>query len=279
MIVVMPDGDDGWYTTWNGLVTMADCAREAPDARAAASYCVPWPHYDDYVARDLVARVDSAYRTAVADARGIAGLSMGGYGAISLALAYPDVFAAAASHSGVLSPLFDRPAPVRARRRATRRATADLRGAAQLGRPCCSRSGATPPGGGRATRGGSRARAPGAGRAACPRLMMDVGVADYRRPERALSTPRSSGSAWRTLRRVAGGARLGLLARARRESLAWLGARIGGAARMRVKAPFFPHTTVTWPVEQPPAFRRLSVVIGRWRSSPACSAPLSRARA
>jgi S-formylglutathione hydrolase FrmB len=30
---------------------------------------------------------------------------MGGYGAISLALAYPDVFAAAASHSGVLAPM------------------------------------------------------------------------------------------------------------------------------------------------------------------------------
>jgi len=33
-------------------------------------------------------------------------LSMGGYGAVSLALRYPDVFSAAASHSGVLSPLF-----------------------------------------------------------------------------------------------------------------------------------------------------------------------------
>jgi S-formylglutathione hydrolase FrmB len=38
--------------------------------------------------------------------RGIArsGLSMGGYGAVTLALSYPDVFSAAASHSGVLTP-------------------------------------------------------------------------------------------------------------------------------------------------------------------------------
>jgi putative tributyrin esterase len=117
MIVVMPDGDDGWYTTWNALVTMADCARDSTrlrigNAEPPASRCVPWPHYDDYVARDLVARVDSSYRT-IADRehRGIAGLSMGGYGAVSLALAYPEVFGAAASHSGVLAPLYAGPRP------------------------------------------------------------------------------------------------------------------------------------------------------------------------
>jgi S-formylglutathione hydrolase FrmB len=117
MIVVMPDGDDGWYTTWNQLVTLRDCERDSTRARMGitepvASRCVPWPHYDDYVARDLVARVDSAYRT-LADRRhrAIAGLSMGGYGAVSLALAYPDVFGAAASHSGVLSPLYVGPRP------------------------------------------------------------------------------------------------------------------------------------------------------------------------
>jgi S-formylglutathione hydrolase FrmB len=36
---------------------------------------------------------------------------MGGYGAVTLALRYPDVFAAAASHSGVLSPMYDGPVP------------------------------------------------------------------------------------------------------------------------------------------------------------------------
>ena len=66
---------------------------------------MPWPHYDEYIARDLVAFIDSRYRTrADAPHRGIAGLSMGGYGAVSLALRYPDVFSAAASHSGVLAP-------------------------------------------------------------------------------------------------------------------------------------------------------------------------------
>jgi putative tributyrin esterase len=115
MIVVMPDGDDGWYTTWNNLGNNADCRRGKPPDRQNESvdaYCVPWPKYDDYIARDLVARVDSSYRTIRSrDGRAIAGLSMGGYGAISLALAYPDVFSAAASHSGVVSPLFSGPHP------------------------------------------------------------------------------------------------------------------------------------------------------------------------
>ena len=115
MIVIMPDGDDGWYTTWNNLGNNTDCRRGSPPQRQGETvdaYCVPWPKYDDYIARDLVARVDSVYRTVSSrSGRAIAGLSMGGYGAVSLALAYPDVFSAAASHSGVLSPLYTGPHP------------------------------------------------------------------------------------------------------------------------------------------------------------------------
>jgi S-formylglutathione hydrolase FrmB len=112
LIVVMPDGDDSWYTTWNALGTADACRADAGRREPAASYCVPWARYDDYLARDLVARVDSAYRTRADRAhRGIAGLSMGGYGAVSLALRYPEVFAAAASHSGVLAPLLAGPRP------------------------------------------------------------------------------------------------------------------------------------------------------------------------
>lgn len=113
LIVVMPDGDDGWYTTWNFLGDYAGCRRsfEPRGGDTVDSYCVPWPHYDDYIARDLVAWVDSTWRTKPdREHRAIAGLSMGGYGAITLALSYPDVFSAAASHSGVLSPLYVGPA-------------------------------------------------------------------------------------------------------------------------------------------------------------------------
>ena len=104
MIVVMPDGDDGWWTTWHSLNDLAAC-RRAPRQENADTYCVPWPKYDDYVAHDVVAHTDSLYRTLPRRAsRGIAGLSMGGYGAITIAARNPATFAAAASHSGVLRP-------------------------------------------------------------------------------------------------------------------------------------------------------------------------------
>lgn len=117
MIVVMPDGDDGFYTTWNWLGDYAGCRRtRPPDAEPADTYCVPWPHYDDYIARDLVAHVDRTFRTlAERRHRGIAGLSMGGYGAVTLALSYPDVFSAAASHSGLLAPQRHRRGAIAAR--------------------------------------------------------------------------------------------------------------------------------------------------------------------
>lgn len=104
-IIAMPDGDDGWYTTWGVLPDISPCLRDTARKEPASTFCVPWTRYDDYIAHDIVGWMDSRYRT-LADRshRGIAGLSMGGYGAITLALNYPKVFKAAASHSGVLSP-------------------------------------------------------------------------------------------------------------------------------------------------------------------------------
>lgn len=111
-IVVMPDGDDGWWTTANMFADVPACRADTTRKELAATYCVPWLHYDDYVARDLVSYIDGKYRTLLArNSRGIAGLSMGGYGAVTIALAYPDVFAAAASHSGVMSPRYLGPKP------------------------------------------------------------------------------------------------------------------------------------------------------------------------
>jgi S-formylglutathione hydrolase FrmB len=111
-IVAMPDGDDSWYTTWHVLPDVARCQADRTREEPASTYCVPWPRYDDYIARDLVQHLDSAYRTRnEPPSRGIAGLSMGGYGAVSLALRYPQVFAAAASHSGVLAPALLGPRP------------------------------------------------------------------------------------------------------------------------------------------------------------------------
>jgi enterochelin esterase-like enzyme len=104
MIVVMPDGDNGFYHTWKKSPDYQTCLRRRVvlfGRELPTDYCVRHMRYDDYIAHDLVARVDSAYRT-IADGRrrAVAGLSMGGYGAVYLPLKYPSVFAAGASLSG-----------------------------------------------------------------------------------------------------------------------------------------------------------------------------------
>jgi len=106
MIVVMPDGDDGFYTDWAPRYRWKLCPARADLREPAERYCVRDPRYDAYIARDLVRQIDATYRT-LADARhrGIAGLSMGGYGAMALAVEYPDLWAAAASHSGAVNRL------------------------------------------------------------------------------------------------------------------------------------------------------------------------------
>ena len=111
MILVMPDGDDGWYTTWTDQVGFRSCA-DTLHVEAPGRYCVEHQRYDEYIARDVVRHIDGHYRT-IADAahRGIGGLSMGGYGALILALHFPEVFSAAASHSGVVSPMYTGPHP------------------------------------------------------------------------------------------------------------------------------------------------------------------------
>jgi S-formylglutathione hydrolase len=52
-------------------------------------------NWEDFAAQDVVSYVDSHYRTlANAASRGISGHSMGGYGALNLAMKHPDVFGA-----------------------------------------------------------------------------------------------------------------------------------------------------------------------------------------
>lgn len=80
LIIVTPEGANSWYINWN----------EGASER-----------WEDYIVRDLIAEIDARYRTVPArDGRYIAGLSMGGYGAIRIALKYPQLFALAGSFSG-----------------------------------------------------------------------------------------------------------------------------------------------------------------------------------
>ncbi len=81
LIVAMPEGDDSWY---------------------ANSASQPQEKWEDYIVKDFIAEIDSRYRTIQArQGRAIAGLSMGGYGALKFAMKYPAMFIFAASFSGV----------------------------------------------------------------------------------------------------------------------------------------------------------------------------------
>lgn len=83
MIIVMPDGEDSWYIN--------SSAYGGPGA------------FETAVIDDLVRHVEASYRAEPSPAfRAIAGLSMGGFGAMRIALKYPDRFAAAVSFSGAI---------------------------------------------------------------------------------------------------------------------------------------------------------------------------------
>jgi S-formylglutathione hydrolase FrmB len=80
VIIVCPDGNNSWY--W--------------DSPVDSNY-----KYETYVSKELVNWIDSKYKT-IKDrkGRGITGLSMGGHGALYLALKHQDVFGVAGSMSG-----------------------------------------------------------------------------------------------------------------------------------------------------------------------------------
>jgi enterochelin esterase-like enzyme len=68
------------------------------------------PRWADYVSDELVANVDKTFQTdARPEKRIIGGLSMGGHGALQLALNHPDVFRIAAAHSPALRTYEDSP--------------------------------------------------------------------------------------------------------------------------------------------------------------------------
>jgi S-formylglutathione hydrolase FrmB len=85
LIVVMPDGGNSWYVNWS--------TSEAGQKN----------NWEDHIIRDVIGHVDWNYRTiARREGRAIAGLSMGGYGAITLGLRHPDLFISIGSTSGAL---------------------------------------------------------------------------------------------------------------------------------------------------------------------------------
>jgi S-formylglutathione hydrolase len=68
--------------------------------------------YETYIVRDLVTWIDRRYKTiATREGRAIAGMSMGGYGALALAMRHTETFSAVASHSGIAALLYKGPYP------------------------------------------------------------------------------------------------------------------------------------------------------------------------
>ena len=63
----------------------------------------PGGRYEDLVAQDLIAHVESAYRAMPGrEGRAFLGISMGGYGALHIAFAHPTLVKAVATHSAML---------------------------------------------------------------------------------------------------------------------------------------------------------------------------------
>ena len=73
LILVMPEGDESYYTN----------SAEHPQDR-----------YEDYIVNDLIADVETRFPVASGqEKRAVVGVSMGGFGAVNLALRHPNLFA------------------------------------------------------------------------------------------------------------------------------------------------------------------------------------------
>lgn len=106
------DSDDKWFGLVKHFVNVPAAADKAAAAGAKDmilvmpnafttfqgsfySSSVTTGDWEQFVARDLVAYVDSHYRTlATRESRGLTGHSMGGYGTLRIAMKYPNVFSA-----------------------------------------------------------------------------------------------------------------------------------------------------------------------------------------
>lgn len=93
-IVVLPDGGRSfWVNSYDGK-----------------------DRYEDFFIQELVPAIDKKYRTLpVAEERGITGSSMGGYGALHLAMRHPDVFGTVSAQGAALLPKFPHPLPTEGR--------------------------------------------------------------------------------------------------------------------------------------------------------------------
>jgi S-formylglutathione hydrolase FrmB len=93
-IVVMPEGGESFYiNSFDGH-----------------------ERYEDFFIKEFIPAIDGKYRTiARREARGISGVSMGGYGSLHLGMRHPDVFGSASAHSAALIAKIPDPLPTEGR--------------------------------------------------------------------------------------------------------------------------------------------------------------------
>ncbi|WP_144113377.1 alpha/beta hydrolase [Paraburkholderia sp. BCC1886] len=114
-VVYLLHGSGGDYTDWTANSSIGKLADRyhvilvMPDGGHESWYIDspfdPRSRYETYVGSEVVSYIDAHFRTvATRDARAITGLSMGGFGALHIALDRPDEFGAAGSISGAVDP-------------------------------------------------------------------------------------------------------------------------------------------------------------------------------
>ena len=118
-VIYLLHGSGGDETSWNEGIDVIDRLIEdgtiPPTIAVAPASGRSWwtdsvEPFETAFVQDLIPEIDNTYRTIDArDGRGVAGVSMGGYGALRYALVYPEIFGAAT----VLSPALydDQPPP------------------------------------------------------------------------------------------------------------------------------------------------------------------------
>lgn len=83
LFIVMVEGNDGWYTD---------------------SATIPADKYESYILKELLPDVEKRFRVSQErTGRAVAGLSMGGYGAMKFGLKYPEMFGLVAAMSGAFN--------------------------------------------------------------------------------------------------------------------------------------------------------------------------------
>lgn len=120
-VLYLLHGCCGDYKAWTARTDIEQVTEDLPlivvmpDAGRGASYS-DWynqgaygpPEWEKYHINELIPWVEQQYRAkGTREGRAVAGLSMGGFGAMSYAARHPDLFVAAASFSGVLDTNLD----------------------------------------------------------------------------------------------------------------------------------------------------------------------------